>query len=231
MSIPIVAGDEGFQILGTQFTVLGRVSRELRRRIAAAWGKFHQIRATLQRRHIDLKRRFLLFESVVGNSMLWCCESWTLTAAEKQKITSTHRAMLRRFASSRKSPTEDAIEWIQRATHQAEQRLATVGLEPWLDKYLRKKWYWAGHVSRMSPDRWAQRVTTWRNHDWWTVEKTMLHRPVHAQVGAQPLKWETDLVRFARQRHRHSWTRCGAELSRENWNALADDFIKSARVA
>ena len=229
MSIPIVSAHEGFQVLGTQYTVLGRVSRELNRRVAAAWGKFHQIRRILQRRHIDLKRRLLLFDSVVGSSMLWCCESWTLTTAEKRVISTTQRAMMRRFVASRKSPTENAIEWLIRVTHQAEQRAKSVGLELWLDKYLRKEWSWAGHVARMSSDRWAQRVTKWRDQDWWLVERPFSHRPVHAKAGAPSLKWESDFVRFAHQRGWQSWYQNAAKSSREEWNDMAKDFIQSSR--
>ena len=65
MSIPIVAPDEGFKILGTQFALFGRTSVELEHRLAAAWGRFHAIWPLLSKRNSDLTKRLRIFHSDV----------------------------------------------------------------------------------------------------------------------------------------------------------------------
>ena len=42
-------------------------------------------------------------------------------------------------------------DWIQRATHEAEERINKVGIEDWIVQLRRRKW------------RWAQRVANWDN--------------------------------------------------------------------
>jgi hypothetical protein len=54
--IPMVTASEGFKVLGTQFTLVVRTSKELNARVSAAWGKFHQLRPLLMGRDGDLHK-------------------------------------------------------------------------------------------------------------------------------------------------------------------------------
>eukprot|EP00973_Karenia_brevis_P077809 10812419-Karenia_brevis.AAC.1 len=107
--MPVVSSAEGFVVLGTKLTLSGRSSAELDARIAAAWGKFHQIWPLLKRRDASLRSRLQLFDSVVGQTALWCCESWVITKSEKQRLDSTVNEMLRRIVGKRRRPDE---EWV-----------------------------------------------------------------------------------------------------------------------
>ena len=107
LELPIVSSADGFMVLGTLFTLSGRVSKELKRRTACAWGEFHQIWPLFARRHTCLHRRLRLFDSTVSKTMLWCCESWALTSEEKRMLLTTQRAMLRCFAATRRRPDQD----------------------------------------------------------------------------------------------------------------------------
>ena len=169
-------------VLGTIFILSGRVSKELNRRITCAWGQFHQIRPLLCRRHTDLNLRLRLFGSTVSKTVLWCCDSWSLTSEEKRMLLTTQRAMLRRFAAKRRSPDEDYISWVQHATLQAEMRAWNAGVSSWLDRFSQLKWHWAGHVVRMAESRLARRTSLWRDSEWWNAEKFLPNRPLHAQA-------------------------------------------------
>ena len=41
--IPIVSASSGFKVLGTQYTLQGRCTAEIKGRIATAWGKFYAL--------------------------------------------------------------------------------------------------------------------------------------------------------------------------------------------
>ena len=196
MRYPIVHPKEGFRVLGTQFTLVGGVSTELDGRIAAAWGKFHQIWPLLRRRDTDLTKRLRLFDSNVARSVLWCCESWTLTVAEKRRLQSTERAMLRRFAAPRRAHDEDYLSWLSRSTHSAERARDSAGINSWNVAASLRKWSWAGHVARMHAHRWASRMTTWRDSVWWAEQdhrsSPSVIRPMRARVG-HFTRWETEL--------------------------------------
>ena len=55
-TIPMVCASEGFKVLGTQFTLTGRCSAEIRCRVSAAWGKFHSLWPLLGKRDGNLEK-------------------------------------------------------------------------------------------------------------------------------------------------------------------------------
>ena len=69
--IPMVEASEGFNVLGTQFTLAGRTAKEMKTRIAAAWGKFHQLHPLLLRRDAEVSKRLRLFDMKVTQTLLW----------------------------------------------------------------------------------------------------------------------------------------------------------------
>ena len=134
--IPVVSATEGFKVLGVQMSLVHNTQRELHLRIMAAWGKFHEIWPLRRRRDTSIRKRLQIFDSVVGGCMLWCCESWTLTRQLKQTVRKTQGAMLQRFACPRRRPEEEYIDWIRRATCQAELEASQARVRMWLQAAL-----------------------------------------------------------------------------------------------
>ena len=151
-SYPIVSNHVGFKVLGTTFTLNGSTDAEFERRMQAAYGKFHQLWPLLGKRDTSLRKRLQLFQATVSQSALWCCDSWTLTAAQKRHLRAVQRNLLRRFAGPRRKPDEDYLTWIRRATLIVDRNARDAGCECWLKQYLTKKWHWAGKIARMSPE-------------------------------------------------------------------------------
>ena len=138
----------------------------------------------LRRRDTDPTKRLRLFESNVGRSVLWCCESWSLTFRQKQRLLITERAMLRRFLAPRRSPVEDYITWLRRATHHAETMRDEAGIKGWVNYASCQKWMWGGHVVRMNAHRWVSRLTQWRDEVWWREQDYRITaRPVRSRPG------------------------------------------------
>jgi len=224
---PIVPPWEGFKILGTQLTAVNGTRRELDIRISAAWGKFHQIWPLLRRRHTDLKKRLRLFEANVGRSLLWCCESWTLSLKEKQRLQSTERAMLRRFAGPRRAPDQEYIDWIREATHRAEKSRDEAGIRSWCAAAAFQKWHWAGHVARMSDHRWAARMTKWRGSEWWVAQDQRSSKSTPRPMRARPghfTRWEEELVKFSTNMGWGHWKKAASERSTAEWNSFSGTF-------
>jgi hypothetical protein len=229
MLLPIVPLWEDFKVLGVQFTLVDGVVAELDARVAAAWGIFYKIWPLLRRRGTSLAKRLRLFETNVSKSMMWACESWTLTVKDKQRLQSVERAMLRRFAGPRRNSTEDYIPWLSRATHAAEQARNSVGIKSWTDSVAAKRWSWAGHVARMYAQRWASRLTKWRGSDWWKGQDhdTNSGRPLRARAG-HFRRWENELVKFATHIGWNSWWQTAQTMTTPSWNNYCADFIAFA---
>eukprot|EP00973_Karenia_brevis_P079033 10967489-Karenia_brevis.AAC.1 len=56
---------------------------------------------------------------------------------------------------------DDWVEWVQRATHTAEEHLRRCGIEDWVTAQRRKKWRWAGHLARRADGRWSTKLLEW----------------------------------------------------------------------
>ena len=212
---PVVSPQVGFKVLGVQLALANGMAAELDARIACAWGKFHEAWPLLRRRDTSLAKRLRLFDAKVGAAALWCCESWTLTRRQKQRLRSTERAMLRRFAGPRCNAAEEYIPWIKRATHCAESKRDEVGIKSWVEAYYWKKWSWAGHIARNDAHRWTCRLTKWRDHTWWSSldHRSSACRPLRARAGHFQ-RWESDLVKLAGG----SWFEKSWTLGKAAWN-------------
>ena len=67
----------------------------------------------------------------------------------------------------------------------AYQALRKVGAEEWAVQQKRRYWKWAGHITRMSDDRWTVNVLNW-------LPAGGLRRPGHPDK-----RWRDDLDTFA----------------------------------
>ena len=144
MEIKVVPATEGFSVLGTKYTLCGGINAAFDNRIAAAWSKFHFILPLLRRKDTACHKRLRLFQAVVGRSLLWACESWTLTTKQRMTFRSAQRSMLRRFVAPARKQDEDWIEWVKRATHAAERTAKRSNVTSWVKDYLASKWKWGG---------------------------------------------------------------------------------------
>ena len=113
--IPMVCANVGFKVLGTQFTLRGRTSVELKCRIAAAWKKFYALWPLLGKRDGNLVQKLRLFDGTVTSTVLWCNESWIITKKEKSLLVATQNSMLRRIAGPRRKPDEPWLDWMLKA--------------------------------------------------------------------------------------------------------------------
>ena len=185
------------------------------------------INLALQHRASGLKQRLRLFNAVVGRSLLWGAESWTLTVAEKKALQAVQRSMLRRFAAPRKRAEEEWLAWIRRATHIALANAETARVHCWVKEHLRMKWRWAGHLARMRkyrPDSWALKATVWRGTAWQKemTEDTELFRwrPLRPRPGRWG-RWENNISSFYQSVGR-IWTE--EAINKQHWQSLTEQW-------
>ena len=225
----MVSAYEGFKVLGTQFTLLGRCSAEIRARISGAWAKFHYLWPILGKRDGNLQKRLRLFDTTVSQTLLWCCESWLITQKEKQLIKTTQNAMLRRIAGPRRKPEEPWLDWIKRSTRKAVGYDREARVRIWIDAHLLSKYTWAGHVCRMTQHRLALRAMSWRDSKWWATEflETPQGQRLRRRGRTRWFRWEHELRKFAVQSGWHSWQTVA--LTKANWHANCANFVRSMR--
>jgi hypothetical protein len=219
MTVEVLSIDQSTEYLGRRLGFQDFHDSEIDHRIAKAWAKFHKFKSELCCKAIPIKDRLRLLDAVITPSVLYGSSCWTMTCDRERKLRSTQRRMLRLICQTwrMKECNGDAeawVEWIRRATHKAEELMSIVGMESWITSQKRKKWRWAGHVARMTDDRW-------------TV-KSLLWMPEHAnrRVGRPSRRWSDDIDQFCQE---HFDCEAGEWVlyaqSREDWKHLEDVFV------
>ena len=112
---------------------------------------------------------------------------------------------------------ENWVDWIQRATRVAEDAMVKYSVPDWVDEVCKRKFHWAGHVSRRADGRWSKAVLTWQ--------------PVGQRCRGRPLmRWCDSISRFfddmstAMGRH-IDWMEMAQD--RDGWKALEQQFVLS----
>jgi hypothetical protein len=223
-SVEILQEGQCLELLGTVLSLTDVTGYEISHRVAVGWRKFWSMRQLLLNHTYSLKKRLKLFASTVSGTILWAAESWTPRAAELEKLRVTQNAMLRKIVNIKRAGEETYVEWLVRSTHKANDIAASVGISSWVHTHFMKKWNWAGHVARMPCDRWASKVTHWR--DAASGEFGMsLKRPARRRW----MKFEGPLRRWCALGGKENWQTFAA--NREAWQAVAPDFARWASNA
>ena len=225
VSLQVVDREEGFKVLGTTFTLDGSTKAEFESRLNAAWAKFHEMKPLLCKKDANMNKRLRLFEASVSKTALWCADSWTLSVKQKRHLRAVQRAMLRRMVGPGRMPDEEYIPWIIRSTHIAEDRARDAKVNCWLKQHLRLKWQWAGKIANMNEERWAYRLTAWRDSAWQSEHGAETGRPLRSRPGNR-LRWEDDLRKYATSNGFGTWRT--AALSNATWHDHEDKFIECA---
>lgn len=169
---------------------------EIERRKNIAWKKFWSFREILKSDYsINLKK--IVIDTCILPCLLYGCQSWIFTEKTKQKIITTQRAMERSILNIRK-------------THKirSEAIRQTTKLTDALTQALKLKWQWAGHVSRLTDNRWTIKTTTWRG-------------PTGKRRAGRPKRrWADDLSDIAGK----NWQTISKD--RDVWKSLEEAFTR-----
>ncbi|MGH0160920.1 UNVERIFIED_CONTAM: hypothetical protein FKN15_045888 [Acipenser sinensis] len=158
---------DSYVYLGQELTAGHKNSRELARRRRAAWVSYASI-AEVVTNTADATLRAHQFNSTVLPAMLYGAETWSLTAADRQKLAVTERALERRMVG------------VKRTDHISNELLRkTSKVKDAVNQADQAKKHWAGHVARRSDGRWTRAVTEWLPLD----IKRLLGRPATRLAG------------------------------------------------
>jgi hypothetical protein len=226
-AVEVLEADANLSLLGTVLSLTDCTKHEIDHRIGSGWRMFWGMKALLLNQKVSVNRRLRLFDSTVGSSVTWCCESWTPRADERRKLETARRSMLRKIVGTRRAPTEEWVEWIIRATHKALELSTRAGVREWGAFHHARKWMWAGHVARSCADGWLYRVTVWRDSAWQRLTEDMgLQRDVRPS-RRRWMKWEDVLRRFCTSNGLPPWDELAG--NRETWTNWTSRFREQSQ--
>ena len=174
---------------------LDNQTAEIKRRVGLGWAAFGRLNYIFKSKmNNSLKRK--VFESCVLPVLTYGAETLTITQASANRLRVAQRAMERVMLgiSLRDRKTN---EWIRRQTKVRDvmERIASL------------KWNWAGHIARMTDDRWTQWILNWRPPD------TRLR-------GRPPERWTNDIKRVAGTKWQQQ------AMDRDKWRSLGEAYIQ-----
>lgn len=137
-----------FIYLGQKITKEGEWE-EVVRRCSLGWSAFNKYKHLL-RSKVEIEHKAKLFRTCVLPTIIYGCETWTLSAKIIKKLRVTVRSMARiMLGITRKDKKKK--QWI---TEQS--LLVDVG-----KIVTERKWNWAGHIVRTKDERWSKKIIEW----------------------------------------------------------------------
>lgn len=177
---------------------LGRDNQtcEMGRRIGLAWAAFGRLNYILKSDiPMCLKRK--VFNQCVLPVLTYGAETLTLTKQTANKIRVAQRGMERSMLG---------LSLRDRVQNKEVRRRS--GVTDAIARIAKLKWNWAGHLARVSDDRWTRKITEWRPRD-----NALRSR------GRPPTRWSDDLKRI-----HTNWM--NAARDRNKWKSLREAYVQ-----
>jgi Reverse transcriptase (RNA-dependent DNA polymerase) len=96
--------NEGNILFSTEFKYLGSIinndlkdEKEIMQRIKKGNQQYGALKNVLNNRQVKLKTKILIYIAIIQNTVLWGCESWTLSYDSKRKLLAFQHKMLRKI--------------------------------------------------------------------------------------------------------------------------------------
>ena len=182
--------------LGQLVTMQNDKSDEIKRRIAAGWGVFGQYRDILKSKiPLSLKRK--VYNQCIQAAMTYGCQTWAVTKRMQDRLKTTQRSMERAMIGITRRDHR-TNEWVRQQT----------GVQDIIVRIKQLKWQWAGHVARISDDRWTKTVTEWLPID------------LKRKKARPKMRWEDDIKKYIGV----TWMRVAR--NRKDWKHHEEAFIQ-----
>ena len=111
----------------------------LEARLRCAWSKFSLFRHSLVNRHVDIKLRLRLFESVVTPAALYALTTAPLSAKSLERLAVTQRKMLRSIVGWVPLRNEDWADMYRRQRLKLEAALQRHPVRNWVEELISRK--------------------------------------------------------------------------------------------
>ncbi|KAG1712187.1 Conserved oligomeric Golgi complex subunit 6 [Nymphon striatum] len=132
-----------FTYLGSKVDESGKSEKEIRMRIGRTTSALAKLENTWRAKNIAMKNKILLMRAIVESTLLYACESWTVSKNMEQKLRAFEMKTYRRMLG---------ISWKEKKTNKwvrnEVKRICGSELESVIDTMKRRKFKYFGHMVR-----------------------------------------------------------------------------------
>lgn len=186
---------EDYIYLGQLLSFRNKQDKEIARRVANGWKKFWSLKNILDS-NIGSQTRKYLYDMAILPVMTYGAQTWSMNERLNQKLQVNQRAMERSLLK---------ITRLQRITNERVRK--RTNFEDIIKKAKILKWQWAGHLARMTDNRWTKRTTEWTPRDG------------TRRVGRQVKRWRDELHKYDSR-----WERTARD--RKQWQILGEAYAQ-----
>ena len=80
-------------------------------------------------------------------------------------------------------------EWIQRSTHEAEERMRKLKMKDWVHLQRQRKWRWAKKIATIGEDSWTLKALKWD-------PSPQMNLSENRNVGRPKMRWADDIRQY-----------------------------------
>ena len=187
---------EEYKYLGQTLKMQDTTKEEVLTRIKAGWGLFGRYKEIFCDRKLPISLKKRVFDECILPTITYGYQTWTITKQIYNKLMTTQRAMERKMLG------------ITLQDHVPNQIIREKTKVKAIVKYVNTmKWKWAGHVARMTDNRWTIRTTEWQP------------RSGKRSRGRPRKRWRDDILKLVGG----TWSRIAKE--RTTWRSLTEGYI------
>ncbi|KAJ8705403.1 hypothetical protein PYW07_011230 [Mythimna separata] len=171
-----------------------RNEQEIERRVSNAWKRFWSLKE-IMKSDMPMKIKQKIMDTCILPTLTYASQTWKFTYQAKAKIRTCQRGMERSMLK---------IKRIQKISHNIIRKKTQV--TDALIQCKKLKWRWAGHIARLSDNRWTARITSWRG-------------PSGTRKRGRPAaRWSDDIIQVAGKQ----WMETAK--NRDTWKSLEEAF-------
>ena len=141
--------------------LLKRGQTILEGRLRCAWAKFNLFRHSLINRHVDVKLRLRLFDSVVTPAVLYSLSTAPLTAKDLERLAVTQRKMIRSIVGWVKLNENDWADMYRRLGAKVDAALQRQPVRTWVEALESRKEMLRSDILHQRRNALTLRVAAW----------------------------------------------------------------------
>ena len=174
--------------------------------------------STLCNRHVSVKSRLKLFDSVITPVILFGLAVLPLTQGSLQQILGTQKKMLRKIVGWVRIPDEPWELTMRRMKVRVENALLQYPIMWWTRRIAESLWKFAVRIKNAPVESWIYKSTIWKPE---VINDPHCEFVAYRCVGRPRKKWDDVLTNFCRARFNLNWR----QVSIETFGVSMNDFI------
>ena len=192
---------------------------DIQHRSQIAWMKFNEHRDTLLNRHVSLRLRLKLFDSVITPTIVLGLLTCPLTSNQLQKLEVVRNRMLRSIVGWAPLVDNDWHALMQKMNKNLENAQQIYNVRPWTERLLVGRFRFAAKIAS-AVNSWASITSEWYPYQRWKMNYCVEPR---RRIGRPAKRWDDQIESFAQEIFHSSWFQAA---KCETWRSHEKAFVK-----